>query len=476
MPDVAPWSFPAEERERGASERRGGRMRLGSGTPRAPLSARRVGLAAAVTRRSTRAPERLRPREIAPVIMPVPVRAPHSELAVVIHVEPRRAHVSVDVAARKHASGDFDFRDAPRVWLVEPQARGPPRESPVAPTTIASDPCFTGKEEDVEVGIVYFGKRFYSAQLGRWLSPDPLEIHAGGADPNLYAYVRGRALQAIDPLGLLDTGGTSSTGQGGAQGTSGVNPHGSGPETAAGRQYEAPALIPMVSTARAVPEPAGHEGAPNASPPAGQGGAANATPGEGDSGGALLGAAAVGLAQMTPPGRVATAVRAIAGAVAMDGMNEGDAEMTGVGLAVFPLARGTSSETAAIRSAMRAEGIAPVAAGSRAVNEVPTTLARVIPGEGSFRSLGPPGRTDVFVTAADDIAGLGASGIAERLTIPRSSSFTVIEFSTPAEGLASPVFRTDPGFVGGGFTAGGAREFVLPNGPIPAGAATRVVR
>jgi hypothetical protein len=82
----------------------------------------------------------------------------------------------------------------------------------------------------------------------------------------------------------------------------------------------------------------------------------------------------------------------------------------------------------------------------------------------------------VFVTAADDIAGFGPSKIAERLTIPNNSSFTIIEFPTPAGNLASPVFRTDPGFVGRGFTAGGAREFVIPNGPIPAGAAIRVVR
>ena len=39
----------------------------------------------------------------------------------------------------------------------------------------------------------------------------------------------------------------------------------------------------------------------------------------------------------------------------------------------------------------------------------------------------------------------------------------IVEFDTPAEGLASPVFRTNPGFVGGGLTAGGAIEFVLPN-------------
>ncbi|HZN02225.1 MAG TPA: polymorphic toxin type 10 domain-containing protein [Candidatus Polarisedimenticolia bacterium] len=55
-----------------------------------------------------------------------------------------------------------------------------------------------------------------------------------------------------------------------------------------------------------------------------------------------------------------------------------------------------------------------------------------------------------------------------------SGSFTVIEFATPSMGLASPIFRKSPGFVGGGLTSGGAREFVLPNGPIPADALIRV--
>lgn len=63
---------------------------------------------------------------------------------------------------------------------------------------------FTGKEEDVEVGLQYFGKRFLSAQLGRWISPDPLELDKPGAsgDWNLYAYVSGQILKDIDPLGL----------------------------------------------------------------------------------------------------------------------------------------------------------------------------------------------------------------------------------------------------------------------------------
>lgn len=62
---------------------------------------------------------------------------------------------------------------------------------------------FTGKEEDIEVGLQYFGKRFLSPYLGRWVSPDPLAVHAPSeGDLNLYGYVRGRTLCAIDPLGL----------------------------------------------------------------------------------------------------------------------------------------------------------------------------------------------------------------------------------------------------------------------------------
>jgi len=63
---------------------------------------------------------------------------------------------------------------------------------------------FTGKEDDVEVGLTYFGKRYYAPLLGRWMSPDPLAIHEPGrADENLYAYVNGRVCAAVDPLGLV---------------------------------------------------------------------------------------------------------------------------------------------------------------------------------------------------------------------------------------------------------------------------------
>jgi RHS repeat-associated protein len=107
---------------------------------------------------------------------------------------------------------------------------------------------------------------------------------------------------------------------------------------------------------------------------------------------------------------------------------------------------------------------------------VPSTLARVIPGGIPLSTLGPPGAADVFVTTPEAIEGLDAAGIAQKLTIPESpSGFQVLQFPTPEEGLASPVFRTNPGFVGGGYTAGGAPEFVIPNGPIPPGATIATV-
>ena len=108
-------------------------------------------------------------------------------------------------------------------------------------------------------------------------------------------------------------------------------------------------------------------------------------------------------------------------------------------------------------------------------NPVPGRVARVVDARvldrGASR-LGAPGADDVFVTGADDIAGLSSSdAIAQQLTILdnavelRSGPFAVLEFDTPA-GIASPVFRKNPGFVGSGRTAGGAREFVTPNLPL----------
>jgi RHS repeat-associated protein len=60
---------------------------------------------------------------------------------------------------------------------------------------------FSGKEEDIEVGLAYFGARYYSPYLLTWLSPDRVTIHELGSDMNPYAYVRGSPLMGIDPDG-----------------------------------------------------------------------------------------------------------------------------------------------------------------------------------------------------------------------------------------------------------------------------------
>ena len=52
----------------------------------------------------------------------------------------------------------------------------------------------------------------------------------------------------------------------------------------------------------------------------------------------------------------------------------------------------------------------------------------------------------------------------------------MIEFRTPMNGLASPINRTNPRFVGKGRTLGGAREFTIPNQQIPKDAIIKIVK
>ena len=65
---------------------------------------------------------------------------------------------------------------------------------------------FTGKEEDIEVGATYFGARYYQPYLGRFMSADPLTVQGLASDLNPYAYVGGRVMSRVDPLGLCTPG------------------------------------------------------------------------------------------------------------------------------------------------------------------------------------------------------------------------------------------------------------------------------
>jgi len=96
-------------------------------------------------------------------------------------------------------------------------------------------------------------------------------------------------------------------------------------------------------------------------------------------------------------------------------------------------------------------------------------LARVIPTEAfPTDTLGRLTDAEVFVTRASAIDGLHPNEIAERLTIPDSVSFKIVQFPVSSvDSIKIPTASDKPGFVPGGFTKGGAPEFTVPNGPFP---------
>ena len=58
---------------------------------------------------------------------------------------------------------------------------------------------FSTKYTDNETDLVYYGYRYYSPALGRWLSRDPIEEQGG---LNLYGFVNNDPVNAYDTLGL----------------------------------------------------------------------------------------------------------------------------------------------------------------------------------------------------------------------------------------------------------------------------------
>jgi RHS repeat-associated protein len=90
---------------------------------------------------------------------------------------------------------------------------------------------FTGKERDAESGLDYFGARYMSSSMGRFMSPDPLmatpERLLDPQEWNMYGYARNNPLSITDPTGLdiwlQGCGANSSTCQGNYVGTTDDN-------------------------------------------------------------------------------------------------------------------------------------------------------------------------------------------------------------------------------------------------------------
>ena len=68
---------------------------------------------------------------------------------------------------------------------------------------------FTGKERDTESGLDYFGARYYTSTMGRWMSPDwaakpeavPYSQPDNPQSLNLYGYVNNNPLSKVDAEG-----------------------------------------------------------------------------------------------------------------------------------------------------------------------------------------------------------------------------------------------------------------------------------
>ncbi len=79
---------------------------------------------------------------------------------------------------------------------IEYTAFGEPSASQLSPWG------FSSKRTDAETGFVYFGRRYYVPELGRFLTPDPSGFTDG---LNLYAYLNHSPLTAHDLYGLEST-------------------------------------------------------------------------------------------------------------------------------------------------------------------------------------------------------------------------------------------------------------------------------
>ncbi len=67
-------------------------------------------------------------------------------------------------------------------------------------SSYANVTLYTGRELDAETGLYYCRNRYYGAQLGRFVSRDPIGYEAG--DVSLYRYVQSVPTVYVDPAGL----------------------------------------------------------------------------------------------------------------------------------------------------------------------------------------------------------------------------------------------------------------------------------
>ena len=136
---------------------------------------------------------------------------------------------------------------------------------------------------------------------------------------------------------------------------------------------------------------------------------------------------------------------------------------TAVGIAVIPLT--IASGGVNISNAVNKGVTNPLPANGRFSTVMPSGYAEAIAKEGAL-----VGKSEFWITAADDMMGITTrTGAAQRLTLInkdgtlRTNGNAILNFElSNIGGIASPINRENAGFLLGGLTRGGAREWVLP--------------
>jgi len=121
----------------------------------------------------------------------IPGLSSHKDILRPIAIETRDAVYAPihDVQGNIMSLVDVRKREVIKLNWADPYGRGLTEDAPTAW-------IFAGKNYDAEAGVVYFGARFYSPELKRWLTPDPLEQ---GEDH--YQYCFDNPLRYVDPDG-----------------------------------------------------------------------------------------------------------------------------------------------------------------------------------------------------------------------------------------------------------------------------------
>ncbi len=94
--------------------------------------------------------------------------------------------------------------DGATLWKGDYNPFGKVKETLAEGVVFEQDIRFPGQVEDRETGLYYNYYRYYQADLGRYLTSDPIGLRGG---LNTYAYVGGNPIMLIDPFGLYEWGG-----------------------------------------------------------------------------------------------------------------------------------------------------------------------------------------------------------------------------------------------------------------------------